>query len=198
MTDHKSTPKRGRARRTSAPQFSNIQENKMVYRTSWNYGSLTSSTDGILSAADISPSIENSSEYTILQSLFGEVKLLRCTVRFTLSNSADATMSRAYVGTAMQATKSTHATTPLGYNDVQNLARVKLIPCGGNTSRTVSYRMVVPRNLDYTLLTNDSPTVATPYAGSPGCVYIYADTLTPSRRYYTIDVECVYLLRGRI
>lgn len=184
-------PKRGP--RTSRPR--SIPLNEMMYQTRWEVGTLSSGTLGTISSA-ASPSIQSSSEYSVLQNLFTEIKLIRATFIFTgrtqsLSTTAQ---SRLWVGTNFIMTASTF-TAPTSVTGVQNLTRVVQVPT--NTVRPLRYRFPVPPNLEHSNITQDSPSTATPWAGSPGMVLMWGDQMTTSTIYYVVDVEAVFHLRGR-
>ncbi len=176
-----------------------IASNTMIYTTRWNYGQLVAGTSGIASASDLSPSIANSVEYSTINSLFSEVKLLSAVFIFSPSyNTTTSTTGRLLCGTQMQANQSTHATPPLALSQVVNLTRVVSFNVGPGQTRSYSYRMAVPRNLEYASITADAPATVTPWAGSPGCVYVFGDHLQTGQSIVNIDVFCTYHLRGRV
>ncbi len=170
--------------------------NSMLYKTQWEYGGLSTGTSGTIARGDISPTIANSSEYSLLQSLFTQVRLLRCTVIFTGQAQSLSTVSqgRMFCSTNMIFTAATN-TTPTSALQVQNQTRVFTITT--NSVTPVRYLMPVPSDLEFSNITSDSPSTPTPWAGSPGCVCLWADNLTPSTAYFRVDVEAVYHLRGR-
>lgn len=176
-----------------------IAANSMVYTTRWNYGQITAGTSGIASASDMSPSIANSIEYSTINALFSEVKLLSAVFIFSPSfNTTTSTTGRLVCGTQMQANQNTHASTPLTLSQVINLARVVDFNVGPGQTRSYRYRMVVPKNLEYASITADAPATVTPWAGSPGCVYVYGDHLQTGQSIVNVDVFCTYHLRGRV
>lgn len=176
-------------------------QNGMTYTTRWEYGILTSDSKGSISISDIAPSISNSSEYSTVSSLFTECKLLSCSL--TITNCVDiATVGspvrngELLLCTQMQANQSVN-TPPTGTSAVSNGAFLRLFAIG-NTVEPFQYRMKVPRRLEYASITADAPNPVTPWAGSPGAVYAYAQDLTPFAGYCKVFVTCTYALRGRI
>ena len=152
--------------------------NTMMHQTSWTVTAATTGTTGIMSSWT-APSISHSSEYSTLQSLFTEVKLLRATFIFTPTQSVNGSVLHGamVVSTNMFQNESTGAT-PTGWLDVENQTR----PARLATSSVfpLRYQMPVPTDLEYSGITYDAPNPPTPWAGSPGVVRWYADTLTPS------------------
>lgn len=173
--------------------------NEMLVKSRWEYGQLASGTSGILSAADISPSIQNSSEYSTLNVLFSEVRLVSCAVVFgpNYNTSQTPTLTTAIVGTAMDDNQNNHASTPLTITQVQNLAKKKNFTIGQYTDSVRRYQMLVPRRLEFSLIGADAPSTPTPWAGSPGCVRIFADHCQTSTNYLIVYVETIHHLRGR-
>ncbi len=207
MLESKSTSTRTVRRRTrrtrgSATRFpllglSGGQNLQITCR--YNYGEVSSGTSGVLSAADISPSVSLMSEYSTLQSLFGEIKLLACTVVFTNACTSASVNGRLMIGTQMQASLGSHASTPLSASQVENLSQVRYINLGYSVfDRPFYYRMVVPRSLEYSSITSDSPNPPTPWAGSPGIVYIFGDGLSASFQYLKVDIIATYALKARV
>lgn len=168
----------------------------MFYKTSWTAGTLSAGTTGII-ATSLSPSIASSSEYSGLQTFFNEVKIVSATLLFTTiqSTASGPKQGRIMIGTNMLANYTTF-TTPTSYVSVQNLARKVTI--SSSEIKPVRYRFLVPKNLEYSSLTADAPSTPTPWAGTPGAVYIYGDGFTNSDAYYTVDWEnVIFHLRGR-
>lgn len=170
--------------------------NAMVYKTRFEFSSaVDSSTSGTIAVGSISPTIQRSSEYSILQSLFTECKLLKASVIFSAKAQSLSTITqgRVMIGTNMIFTSATYSD-PSSINQVQNLTNPRTFST--NSVRPYVYPMPVP-NLEFSNITADSPSTPTPWAGSPGCVVIWADGLTPSTAYLQIDLICTYWLRGR-
>ncbi len=173
--------------------------NEVLVNSRWEYGQLASNSSGVLSAADISPSIATASEYSNFAVLFSECKLVSCRVVFgpSYNTSQTPTLTTAIVGTAMDDNLNSHASTPLTITQVQNLARKKQFTIGQYTASVRQYQMMVPRALEFSLIGSDAPSTPTPWAGSPGCVRIFADHCQTSTNYLIIYVETVHHLRGR-
>jgi len=170
--------------------------NTMIYRTRWEYGLLNSGTTGTISAGNISPSITNSSEYSTMQALFTEVRLLQATMTFVarVAFTGAVVNDALYIGTNMLFNNTTF-TTPASINDVQNLTRMIVIQT--YQQRPFRYRMPVPPGLEFTSITADSPALVSPWAGSPGCVVVYGTNLSITENYFSVHVEATYELRGR-
>lgn len=181
-------------RRNIAPSRS-PRLDEMVFRTSWTKASVTSGTTGTMSSWT-SPSIVNSSEYTVLQNLFTEIKLLKAHFIFTPTQSANGTVNHGLmvVSTNLLLNENT-GTAPSGYIDVQNQSHPMRLST--LNVRPSTYKMAVPRNLEFANLVGDAPNPPTPWAGSPGIIRWYSDAGTASTVYFNLIVECVYHLRGR-
>ncbi len=172
--------------------------NTMLYEFTYQYGQIAANTSGVLSAADISPTIQNSTEYSLLNQIFAESKCISCTVHIgTLANSSTTTIT-AIVGTKMGVNATTHDSTPLSSSQVENLENKVVIPAGPQNNRVFHYRMKMPKDLDFSLITADAPATQTPWAGAPGCTYIYANGATASTTYMYVYVKARHLLRGRV
>ena len=159
---------------------------------------MTAGTSGLISAADISPSIANSAEYSTLQSLFSEIRCISCHVDFGPTVTTTAGVGTLLVGTQMQANQTTHDSTPLSVTQVTNLDRKKEYVIGSSQIRIYRYRMKIPKDLEFSSITADAPATVTPWAGSPGCTYIYASALTANVVYMNIYVTTRHHLRGRV
>jgi hypothetical protein len=175
-----------------------IALNEMFYQTGWTNPTLTASTSGTISFS-LSPSLQNSSENSTIQSLFTEVKLVRATaVFYTVQASASGPLhSRVKMGTNMIFTQATF-TLPTSYTQVQNLARPRSILSA--EVHPVRYTYLVPPGLEFSSSGTgvDSPATPTPWAGSPGAIVGYGDGFTPNDPYFHLDWEnVVYHLRGR-
>jgi len=206
MLDSKSTTSRRRNIRTrtrrsrvSRPLTFGLQGPQTTSITCrWNYSNIATNSAGVLSSADISPSIANASEYGTLSSLYGEVKLIACTIIFSNTCTQECTNGRVMMGTQMQANQNSHASTPLTISQVENLANVRYLNVGYSVfDRPFVYRMVV-LPLDYASITSDAPTPVTPWAGSPGCVYLFGDNLSVDFSYLKADVIATFKFRGRV
>jgi hypothetical protein len=201
MTDIKSTTqgrKRNRRFPHNKPQGAvqrPIPVNMMFRKNRWYYGALSSSTAGTISRGNISPSISFSSEISVLQSLYTEVRLIRARVIFTPTTN---TLTAIVQGRIMIATNmlynGTTFNTPTSLVNVQNCTRP--MDCSTYGVKPLIYKMAVPRNLEYLSIIGDIPTIPAPYAGSPGCVVVWGDNLTVSTNYFQVDIEAIWQLRA--
>lgn len=167
--------------------------NRAPYKTQFSI-QLASGTTGIISQVT-SPSIANSSEYSTLQALYTEIKLIRCRLTYSSLNPTALTgQSRLVVSTNMAANGTTFVA-PTGLISVQNGKRLKRILSAAVMPQ--SYNMYVPRSLDYSLITADAPATPTPWAGSPGVVYGWGSGFPVSIIVFDVDVECWFICRGR-
>lgn len=171
----------------------------MTITCRYDYGEVKSGTAGSISIADISPTIQNMSEYSTIASLFSEIKLLACTIVFTNTCTSASVNGRVIIGTQLQANYNSHATPPLVSTQVENLAAVKYLSIGYSIfDAPFRYKMVVPQGLEYASISADAPATVTPWAGSPGCVYVFGDGLSASFQYFRVDVIATYAFRGRV
>jgi len=195
--DIKVSKRQPRKKKGKGPGPRRPMSNEMILESRWQYGVVSSSATSLITLADISPSIVNSVEYSTLQSLFNEIRLLSCVVDFGPTVTTTAGVGTMIVGTQMQANQTTHDTVPLSVTQVVNLDRKKEYVIGSSQMRIYKYKMKVPRGLEFSSLTSDAPATVTPFAGSPGCVYVYASNLTASVVYLNIYVTTRHHLRGR-
>jgi len=157
-------------------------------------GVLASGTTGAISNS-LSPTISNSSEYSVLQGLYTEVRLLKCVVTFTsLVPTVLTNQSRVLVGTNMVMSNSVF-TLPTSNADVQNLKWLRMFVSASVTPK--KYNMYVPKDLEYANIVSDAPSPVTPYAGSPGIVQVYGTGFAVSTNIFTVDLSCWFRLRGR-
>lgn len=187
--------KRTRIRRPKRQVPRSIATNEMILRTSWTQTSVTSGTTGTM-ASWTSPSIIHSSEYSVVSSLFSEVRLRRATLIFTPTQSANGSVNHvALVVSCNMLLNENTGTDPASYTDVQNQTRpVRLSTL---SVRPLNYRLTVPRDLEFANIAGDAPNPPTPWAGSPGIVRWYATGGTPSTVYFNLHIDAVYHLRGR-
>ncbi len=168
------------------------------YTTRFEYGLLSAGSSGLLSANDISPSIVNATEYSTVSSLFTEIRLRRFEIIITAAhNDGAASFGRLIVGTQMQANATSPGPAITSLAQVENLAKTQYYQLG-NTVEPFKYQMVVPPNLQFASISADAPTPVTPYAGSPGCIYMFANDLTYDQVYLKVDCIATYDLRGRV
>lgn len=194
MSETKSQTRR-KKRLSSARIPKALSLNEMKYKTTWTATAVSSGTAGTMQSWT-SPSIAHSSEYSVVSSLFTEVRLLRCTAIFGPIQSANGTIAHGtlIVGTNMLENEST-GSTPAAFTDIQNLTRPVRISTLG--VREYYYRVPVPKNLEFAALTADAPNPPTPWAGSPGAIKWFGSNVQPSTAFFTIHLEAVYHLRGR-
>jgi hypothetical protein len=167
-----------------------------VRQSQWEYGLLQSSTSGTIAAGNISPSIQNSTEYATMASIWNEVKLVAFKVTFTpkLQTVQNLTNDKLFIGTNFQFNNTTF-TTPSGSSQVENLQQPAIICTYG--TRPYTYYMKVPL-LSYSIINADSPATPTPWAGSPGTVVVWADNLDITHNYMSVTCHAIWLLRGRV
>ena len=167
----------------------------MMLRTSWSASSITSGTAGSMYSWT-APSIANCSEYSVVQSLFTEVRLVRAIFIFTPTQAANGTVSHGalVIGTNMLENQNT-GQNPTSYLDVQNTTHPVRI--SSLSVKPLIYHMAVPAALEYTAVTLDAPDPPQPWAGSPGVVKWYGAGFTSSTVYFQLHLEAVYALRGR-
>ncbi len=183
-----------------APIPRQLPTDTMTLRTSWTLAAISSGTSGQISSS-VSASIQNSSEYSVLASLWREVKLVACDVKFFfyypyVNSGTNQATSLLICGTDMRMNGTTF-TPPTQYIDVINLSDRQLF-CRTNPN-LINIRRTVPRNLEYTNIAEDCPTLPIPYAGSPGVLQIYGDGAVVSGVQTTqLVVTCTYMLRGRV
>jgi len=198
MTDIKISRSKRTAKRRGKPSYPrSLGYNEMMYKTSWTQSALAAGTTGTISAS-ISPSIQNSTEYSTMQSIFTEVKLLKFIVNFTPTQSTNGIVnhSNTVVGTNMVMNLNVF-TPPTAYLGVENSSNVVTF----NTAavRVLRYRAKVPPRgeLDFANIVADAPNPVTPWAGSPGAVLVFAANLTSSTVYYQVNCYAWFHLRGR-
>jgi len=200
MSDVKETksakPRRRRRRGGKVPR--SMATNEMIYKSSWEYGTISSGTTGSIAVSNINGSIQNSSEYSPISSVFGEIKLLSMTATFTAIQLTPGTTAilqgHMWCGTNMSFNGNFN-TNPTSPNGVTNLTQVQKLATFTVKPRVV--RMYVPKNLEFTVITIDAPSTPTAWAGSPGCLVCWGDGLTNSTAYFKVDVTAVWHLRAR-
>jgi len=169
--------------------------NELTISSKWSEIDLKSGTSGTISVA-IAPSIQNTTEYSTLTSLFTEVRLIKATYRFyaVQANSTTVLHSKLSVGISMLMTAVTYAL-PTAYSAVVNLRNSRTT----NTWRNAPfiYNYSVPRDIEHSAISQDSPSTPTPYAGSPGALVIFADDLSVTTTYFRVEAEGIWHLRSR-
>jgi len=169
--------------------------NEIIIESAWSEIDLVSGTTGELSYS-IAPSIQNTTEYASLSGLFTEVKLLKATYTFyaVQANSTSTLHSKLSMGANMIFTAPTFSL-PTAYASVLNLRK----PVTINTWRVspFTYNYTVPPGIEFANINNDSPTVPTPYAGSPGALVLYANDLSVTTNYFRVNAKAKWHLRSR-
>lgn len=196
VSKSRNSSKKTAGHKSSRPSYSpSLGVNRMVLKTSWTQTSVSSGTTGTMSSWT-SPSIIHSSEYSVVSSLFSEVKLQRAKFIFTPVQSANGSVNHCalVVSTNMLLNENTGAD-PTSYTDVQN--QVQPVRISTLDVKPLIYSMVIPGGLEYANIAADAPNPPTPWAGSPGIIRWYATGGTPSTVYFQLHVEVVYTLRGR-
>jgi len=193
--NNKSTSLIKRRGRRSAGPDRGLRVNSMIYKTTWTDSAVTSGTTGAITYT-VSPSIVSSSEYSTMQAIFTEIKLISFRVVLVPVQSNSTSVTHSYIAMATNMLMNgTTFTQPTTYPSVEN--STKVVRVNSTAVRNFSYLMPVPRNFEYQSIVGDAPTIPTPWAGSPGLVLIYGANFSSSIVYWQISVTAVYALRGR-
>ncbi len=200
MSDIK-MPKNQKRRKAPKQKFASIPKqvptNTTIIRTTYTSSALSSDTAGTISSS-ISASIQSASEYSVLSSLYREVRLKAQTLQFFWASPYN-TGSQAYLvmmGTDLRYNGTTF-TSPTQYLDIYNIADRKLF--ARTNPQLVTFRRQVPRDLEFSNIEADCPTLPVPFSGSPGVIQVYATNAPVSTAATTtIVVTATYELRGRI
>jgi hypothetical protein len=198
MTDRKSAAtrrKRSGKKVRGRPRVSFSPLAPFGYLSSWTAPGLSSNSSGVI-ISTIGASISSSFEYTTLQALYTEVRLVKLQMTLSPIQSTNTAVShgRIRIGTNILMNSTTY-TAPTGYSSVDNTSKVRTALT--YMVRPMVYNMVVPRGLDYSNLVSDAPATVTPWAGSPGVIQIYGGGLNVSTNYFFVDIKAWYHLRGR-
>ena len=166
-----------------------------MIRSKWSEIDLKSGTSGTISVS-IAPSIQNTTEYSSLTSLFREVKLVQATYSFyaVQANSTSTLHSKISMGCDMAFTAITYSL-PSAYSAVINLRGARTTNTWRN--EVYHYKYPVPSGLEFAEISADSPTLATPWAGSPGALVIFSDDLSATTTYFRVEASAVWHLRSR-
>lgn len=196
MTDRKSS-KQGRRKQKGRGKSSLskvVPMGHLMYQNRFEVGLIASGTSGTISFS-VSPTIQNSSEISGLMTLFSEVRLISAVLTIATRSPAVTSIFQGsmIVGTNMQMNATTF-TAPTSTISVQNLDRKAEYSTSALTVQR--YRMKVPRGLEYSQLA-DTPTIPSPFSGSPGMILGWADNLTASTSYFIAHLTTVHELRGR-
>ncbi len=193
-------PKKGGPKQKFVSVPKQVAADTMVVRTSWTQAALSSGTAGEISAS-ISASIQNSSEYSVLSSLFRESKLVSQSLEFFFYNpystsGTNAVTTTMVIGTDMRMNGTTF-TLPTTYLEVYNASDRRTY--ARTNPDKVLFRRQVPRGLEHTNIADDCPTLPIPYAGAPGVIQIISLGAQISTQITTIlFITATYHLKGRI
>jgi len=182
---------------SSAATFSRYQiaaTQAHAIRSSWTTNPLITSTTGTLSAS-YSASVAYSPEYSAISTLYTTVKLVAFRVTLIPKQSSTATVHDNILVATHASYNGTTYVLPTDAKGVENTQA--MVQYHSGSARPLHYYMWLPKTVEYTNLTEDSPVDPTPYAGSPGAVVIFGERLTPSTTYLAIQLTAVWLLRGR-
>lgn len=187
-----------RSRQISFARLVSAASQSIMYRATWSAGLINSGTTGTLSSSSIGFSIQNSTEYSPLTSLYSQVRLRGAIVTFTpkLQIFGAVLHDTMYVGTRPDANQTTPPSAPTLPQHVENCQNPRTIGTYGTSTKV--YQVYVPPALEYANIATDAPSTPTPWAGSPGSLMIYATNLTTSANYFNITVTCVWQLRARL
>jgi hypothetical protein len=169
--------------------------NSMIYKSTWTDSALASGTTGAVSYT-ISPSISSSSEYSTMQAIFTEVRLLKCYTILSPTQSTNSSVNQSYIAIATNMLFNANSfTQPTNYPSVEN--STKVARANSTSTRNFKYDMRVPKKLEFANIVGDNPSPPTPFAGSPGLIVIYGSGFTSSTVYWQVSVTAVFELRGR-
>lgn len=193
-TQKKPTRRRQKQRRISR----GVILGQMLFESRWEYGTLTTSTSGTLSAGNISPSISFAYEYSPAQSFFNSVKLVSAVVTFApIQSPGTGNLNGSMLIGTNKIFNGTTYTNPGTINAVANLDKKAEILCIPTTQVPFKYKMAMNRPLMFSAITGDIPAITSPFEGSPGTVCIWADNLTASTPYFRVHITARWHLRGR-
>jgi len=189
------TKKKGGRKGRGKPRVGFSPLTPIGYVCSWTASDLTSNSSGAISST-IGASISSSYEYSTIQALYTEVKLVRLKITLSPIQTTNTAVSHGRVRVATNILMNgTTYTAPTGYASVDNCSRVRTFSTFA--TRPHIYNMVVPRGLEYANIVADAPSTVTPWAGSPGVIQIYSNGLQATENYFFVDVQAWYYLRGR-
>jgi len=197
FSDMKSSKSMPRRRMNKQKLVRPPRQNELVITVGWTNSSITSGTAGTISQTS-GFSIQETTEYSALANLFGEVKLLSATMLIISGRATDATTADAqlYMGYDIRYNSVT-ATNPISRALQLALPKFTLWnPMGA--VKALRVRVPIPKNLEFTRIDSDTPTAPIPYAGSPGVWSIWADGAANSSGYASSDTRATFWLRYRI
>jgi len=177
---------------TRAPRL-----NETVIRVGWTNSAVSSGTASTISQTS-GFSIQESTEYSALANLFGEVKLLSAQMIFISGRATDTTTADAqiYMGYDIRYNSVTTTNPTSRANQLVLPAFRVWNPSGA--IKPLIIRVPIPKNLDFTRIDLDTPSTPIPYAGSPGVWSLWADGTAASTGYASSDTRAVFWLRYRI
>lgn len=204
MSDRKSFTRKGKksGKQTKGKSRFNLMGrrlpmNELMLQTAWSLGNLTSSTAGTI-ASTVSPSLSSSFENSAAQTLFTEVRLVSFEIIYSCNQSTSSVVqSNLHLGTNLSMNAVTFST-PTTLGNVLNLTKMK--DWSSAEIKPVRYKMLVPRDLLFTSTASgaDTPTIPSPFEGSPGTIILYGTGFANSTLYFTGGVaRAVFQLRGR-
>ncbi len=200
MTDvktQKRNPARRRRRRTATiPRQPRIAET--IIPVGWTNSSISTGTSGAISTT-FGLSCQEATEYTSLANLFQEVKLVSASWTFISGRPTDTVTASLQVFMAFDVRyNSNTATAPASRDAVLHNNTWKVWnPIGAVKTFTYVAPSKQLRDLDFTKIDADAPTLPTPFAGSPGVLMLYADSGAVSTGYATLLTQASYWVRGR-
>jgi len=171
--------------------------NEVIYRCSWTGPLLTAGTAGAISSSGLGFSIQNSTEYSALSTIYSEVKLISAKICLSPRGANSLTNISRIMGGYHVEYNTTTNTPPTQFSSVANTQR-RFTVCS-NIIIPFVYRVPVPQGLEYTAINADCPTLPTPFAGSPGVIMIYGTNFQASADYFTLDyLDVTYHVKGRV
>lgn len=174
-------------------QFKNTQF--ITLGATWTHADLISGTAGTI-ATTLSPSISQTSEYSNLQTLYQNCRLLRYQIKLTPQQDASVNQ-QGYISLGYNLQQNLNVSTnPTSDISVENLDSFKQLFTGA--VRIQIYEPKVPRNLLPLALNGDAPSPVNPYAGSPGNVIVWAPFLANSQHYFQVTQRAIWVLGPRI
>ncbi len=199
-TFNKPKQKKGGPKQKFASIPKQVPADTMVLRTSYTIAALSSGTDGTISSS-IGASITSTSEYPNLASLYREVKLMAQQIEFFfyypfVNAGTNNVTTLWYMGTDMRMNATTY-TSPSAPLDIYNASDRRLF--ARTDWKKVLFRRRVPKDLEFTNIADDCPTLPVPFAGSPGVIQILSlGNVVSVAHTTTILVTGTYMLKGRI
>lgn len=202
MTDVKQAPSRNVMRRRAQKRNKyviprNPLLNETLITVGWTNSAVTSGTAGTI-AVTSGFSIQETTEYSAIANLFGEVRLVAAQVIFISGRATDTTTVNAqmYMGYDIRYNSVT-ASNPTSRALQMALPKFTLWNAQGAV-KALRVNVPIPKNLEFTRVDSDTPSAPVPYAGSPGVWSIWADGAAASTGYASWDTRATYHLRYRI